>query len=130
VHPLKSSFAIGLVAIAVLLPATAGFGYQSTAPPISADEQMRNPSGRRNGPPDSADEQMRARVEKEAAKKWNKERQAELKKDTDKLLELATQLKQQVDKSNENILSLDVVKKADEIEKLAHAVREKMRSVN
>jgi hypothetical protein len=129
VHPLKSSFAIGLLAIAIFLPATAGFGYQSSEPPVGATEPMRGPAGRRNRA-DPVEDQMRARIEKEAAKKWNKERQAELKKDTDKLLELATQLKQQVDKSNENILSLDVVKKADEIEKLAHAVREKMRSVN
>jgi hypothetical protein len=129
VHPLKNSFAIGLLATAILLPATAGFGYQSAEPPVGATEPLSSPA-RRGAPRDPMEDQMRARMEKEAAKKWNKERQADLKKDTDKLLELATQLKQQVDKSNENILSLDVVKKADEIEKLAHAVREKMRSVN
>jgi hypothetical protein len=32
-----------------------------------------------------------------------------------------------VDKSNEHTLSLDVVKKADEIEKLAKSVKEKMK---
>ncbi len=63
-----------------------------------------------------------------AEQKWNKERQAKLKADTDKLLELATQLKQQVDKSNENVLSLDVIKKAQEIEKLAHSVQERMKA--
>ena len=45
----------------------------------------------------------------------------------DQLLEIAQQLKDNVDKSNENTLSLDVVKKAEEIEKLAHNVREKMK---
>jgi hypothetical protein len=35
-----------------------------------------------------------------------------------------------VDKSNEHTLSLDVVKKADEIEKLAKSVKEKMRGSN
>jgi hypothetical protein len=43
------------------------------------------------------------------------------------LLALATELKDYVDKSNEHVLSLDVVKKAEEIEKLAHHVREKMK---
>ncbi len=57
----------------------------------------------------------------------NKDRHASLKKDTDKLLELATELKQYVDKTNENTLSLDVIKKAEEVEKLAKKVREKMR---
>jgi hypothetical protein len=64
---------------------------------------------------------------REIAKKQNEARQQDIKKDTDKLLALATELKQYVDKTNENILSMDVVKKAEEIEKLAHAVREKMK---
>jgi hypothetical protein len=67
------------------------------------------------------------RMRKDMEKKANVERHASLKRDTDKLLELAQQLKEQVDKSNENMLSLDVVKKAEEIEKLAHNVREKMK---
>jgi len=61
------------------------------------------------------------------AKKLNTQRQADIKKDTEKLLELATELKQSVDKSSENTLSLDVIKKADQIEKLAKAVKDKMK---
>jgi hypothetical protein len=67
--------------------------------------------------------EMRKRMQKMA----NQQRQAELKRDTDKLLKLSTELKAYVDKTNENILSVDVIKKADEIEKLAHSVKEKMR---
>ncbi|MBV9573703.1 MAG: hypothetical protein JOY93_06585 [Acidobacteriales bacterium] len=55
-------------------------------------------------------------------------RQARLKHDTDQLLKLATELKQFVDKSNANTLSLDVVRKAEEIEKLAHGVKERMKA--
>jgi len=57
----------------------------------------------------------------------NTERQKRLVADTDKLLALATDLKQQVDKTNKNVLSVDVIKKADEIEKLAHSVKERMK---
>ncbi len=64
------------------------------------------------------------------AKKASQERQADLKRDTDKLLKLATELKQYVDKSNENVLSLDVLKKAEAIEKLARSVKEKMKGYN
>jgi hypothetical protein len=64
---------------------------------------------------------------RELAKKQNERRQQDIKKDTDKLLELATELKQYVDKTNENIISIDVIKKAEQIEKLAHAVKEKMK---
>ena len=73
------------------------------------------------------EEPERERIEKEMAKKANEERQAQLKRDTDRLFKLATELKTYVDKSNENTLSLDVVKKAEEIEKLAHSVKEKMK---
>ncbi len=57
-------------------------------------------------------------------------RQKQLKEDTDKLLQLATELKTSVDKTNENVLSLDVVKKAEEIEKLAKQVKTNMRDQN
>ena len=63
-------------------------------------------------------------------KKANEQRQAELKRDTERLLKLSTELKDYVDKSNEHILSLDVIKKADEIEKLAHSVKTRMRGYN
>jgi hypothetical protein len=64
------------------------------------------------------------------AKKANLQRHAALKADTDKLLRLAVELKDSVDKSNENVLSLDVLKKAEEIEKLAHSVKDKMKGPN
>ena len=57
----------------------------------------------------------------------NNDRQKRLVADTDKLLELATDLKQQVDKTDKGILSVDVIKKAEEIEKLAHSVKERMK---
>ncbi len=68
------------------------------------------------------------RMQEDLAKKRNKERQVELKKDTDHLFELATQLKKQVDESNENVMSLDVIRTAEKIEKLAKSVREKMKA--
>jgi hypothetical protein len=66
----------------------------------------------------------------ETAKKANIERQARMKAETAKLFKLAEELRDSVDKTNENILSLDVLKKADEIEKLAHRVKEKMKGSN
>jgi hypothetical protein len=71
-----------------------------------------------------------ARLTTEMAKKATKERVAALRHDTDKLLRLSVELKESVDKSDENVLSLDVIKKAEEIEKLAHSVKEKMKGPN
>ena len=72
----------------------------------------------------------RDQLERDMAKKAAKERVAALKTDTDKLLKLSVELKQYVDKSNENVLSLDVIKKADEIERLAKSVKDKMKGPN
>jgi len=74
-------------------------------------------------PPSQAEKDMHAQQLREA----NKKRQQDLKNDTDKLFQLATELKAAVDKTNENMLSLEVVRKADEVEKLAKRVREKMK---
>jgi hypothetical protein len=82
------------------------------------------PQGQPNSPEDAA----KLKIERDMAKKANQERQAQLKRDTEKLLKLATELKDYVDKTNENVLSFDVVKKAEEIEKLAHSVKEKMKA--
>lgn len=55
-------------------------------------------------------------------------RQTQILADTNRLLQLAQDLKVEVSKSNKDILSLAVVKKADEIEKLAKSLKERMRT--
>ncbi len=60
-----------------------------------------------------------------AARQRNLERFSQLEKDTDQLLGLATQLKS-VDEANDQTLSLQVVRKAEQIEKLVKQVRQKM----
>ncbi len=85
------------------------------APHLLAQNEPRTPS------------QMEKEQETQRLKEANLKRQQDLKADTDRLLQLATELKAAVDKSNENLLSLDVVRKADEVEKLAKRVRDKMK---
>lgn len=79
------------------------------------------------GPPEVRQSQQERDMEQRQLKELNKRRQQDIRDDTTKLFELATELKAAVDKSNENLLSLEVVRKADEVEKLAHKVKEKMR---
>ena len=73
-------------------------------------------------------EKERIKMEREAAKRANQQRQSDLKRDTEKLFNLATELKNSVEKTNTGILSVEVVRKAEEIEKLAHSVKEKMKN--
>jgi len=60
-------------------------------------------------------------------KSRNSDRQRRLIADTEKLVVLANQLKVDVDKSTKDTLSVDVIKKADEIERLARSVKERMK---
>jgi spore coat polysaccharide biosynthesis protein SpsF (cytidylyltransferase family) len=68
------------------------------------------------------------RLEREQITRLFAQRQAQLRIDTAKLLALTAELKQQVDKTNVNILSMDVIKKAQEIQKLAKSVQDKMKN--
>ena len=113
-----------LLLLITLLSSVPLLGQNSGQSPSQIPRLDSNPGF----PPDDRMDVERAKVEKDMAKKANRERQVQLQRDTDNLLKLATQLKESVDKSNENTLSVDVVKKAEEIEKLAHSVKEKMKA--
>lgn len=116
-------------------PAVAQAGREPPPPPHQAtsgqgnqgrpDEGVdaRDPQFGREGQKDPSEEKM----ERSREKALNKQRQTQLEKDTERLLKLATELKQYVDKTDEHTLSLDVIKKAEEIEKLAKSVKEKMK---
>jgi hypothetical protein len=71
--------------------------------------------------------EMPSKIAIEQARSRNTERQKRLEDDTAKLLSLATELKEQVDKTNKDIMSVDVIKKAEEIEKLAKDVKDRMK---
>lgn len=77
-----------------------------------------------------ANDQMKMH-EKQAAQQTfdaaNTERKKQLSDDSAKLLTLAMALKAEVDKTNKDMLSLNVIRKADEIERLARNVKEKMK---
>ena len=121
---MRSRFAA--VMFAVSLCTFLGF-----APNANAQRQSTQPPppvrGDPNAPPITNADDAQERIVTEMAKKAARERAAALKSDTDRLLKLSVELKQSVDKSDENVLSLDVIKKAEEIEKLARSVKEKMK---
>jgi uncharacterized protein YlxW (UPF0749 family) len=103
-----------MTSLSVLLSATAFYALSA-------------PAAMQFGPPQATQSQAEKDMLDRQMKEANKKRQQDIRNDTDKLLQLATELKSSVDKSNENLLSLEVVRKADEVEKLAHRVKEKMR---
>jgi len=105
--------------------------FTLASPTVSSTQQPQPPPiPRPTIPTGEAEPGIPPEVQKEMEKRANQQRQADLKRDTERLLKLSTELKEYVDKTNENMLSLDVIKKADEIEKLAHSVKTKMRGNN
>lgn len=80
-------------------------------------------------PPD-ANEQMRMHAEKAKQQSYdaaNSERIRQIANDSARLLQLANELKIEVDKTDKDTLSLAVIRKAEEIELLAHDVKAKMK---
>jgi hypothetical protein len=78
--------------------------------------------------PDEGNDPMAAQQRAMRARALADDRQKHIVDETAKLLQLATELKTDVDKSNKNELSVDAIRKAEDIEKLAHDVKQRMRS--
>jgi len=115
----QAKFSIFIVLLFLLLPALAQTPGARQLPPAMPDNPTMND-----------EDEARARLTNDMAKKAAKQRVAALKNDTDKLLKLSIELKAYVDKSDENVLSVDVIRRAEEIEKLARSVKDKMKGPN
>jgi hypothetical protein len=77
---------------------------------------------RRDGPEDPSHSPLPAGA---TTKAMLEQRQKDIKKDIEKLFDLATQLKTEVEKTDATtVLSLGMVKKAEEIEKLAKQIKD------
>jgi len=76
--------------------------------------------------PDSSGDYTDSVMGQRRLKMLNNERQKSLLSDSDKLVKLATELNNEIARSNSGSLTLDELHKVAEIEKLAHNVRDKM----
>lgn len=72
-------------------------------------------------------EMHEAQAKKEDFAAANAERKRQIADDTARLIQLAADLKVEVDKAGKDTLSLSVIRKADQIERLAHNIKEKMK---
>lgn len=107
-------------------------GQRSGAPPMSSGGQAypQQPASHLPGGDINASEPdpMREKMEEARVKGMRDDRRKRLESDVDKLLALATELKSDVDKTSKDELSVIVVKKAGEMEKLAHDLKERERN--
>ena len=77
--------------------------------------------------PDESDNPMIRQLAEQQANKRNNMRQKLIVDDTAKLVNLAQQLKEEADKGGINKSSATFARKVEEIERLARAVKDKMR---
>lgn len=111
------------LACAAMLPARAQSHPSSSQTQVTAPSPGQGPLFANDSPSDPT----QAHLLHSMAKERNVMRQQQIVDDTNQLLDLAKQLKDAVDKSSKDQLSLSVVNTATEIEKLAKSVKEKMR---
>jgi hypothetical protein len=71
---------------------------------------------------------VRTHMDAERMKAMNDDRHKKLAADVDRLSALISELKSSVDKANKDELSVEVIRKAQEIEKLAHDVQSRMKN--
>jgi len=129
----KQRFAQLARVVAVVIIAAAGAMRAQPSPPSGSQPRpdkigLATPI---NQPPD-ANAQMAEHehlVRDQDFKGANEERRKQIVDDSARLLKMAAELKAEVEKMNKDTLSLDVIRKADDIERLAHGVKQKMKLV-
>ncbi len=122
---IKWAIAAACVALAVVL---AGTAQNAATPPAGAPSSIRvdvptpaNQLPDADAQPRTNDQQVKDLVSAQA----NMERRKQIADDSANLLKLANDLKSEVDKTTKDTLSLEVIRKADQIEHLAHSFKEK-----
>ncbi len=95
------------------------FAQPAPRPTVARAEQMES-----SGPDMEIPERLRAKQQKDL----RKYRFDKLKENAAELAKLANSLHEDLDKSNENILSLQIVDKAAKIEKLAKKIQDQAKS--
>lgn len=122
---------------AAVLVAISGAGGRAGSGAIAQQHPPKNqPPPIQNNPdmlptldqPGAVPDPTHARIEEERVKVMNDDRHKRLAADVDRLLSLTNELKVDVDKAEKDQLSVEVIRKAQEIEKLAHDVQSRMKN--
>jgi hypothetical protein len=121
-----AALGLGVMGIRSSAAQMPGSGSQIQQPPLLPSSQTQTQSPITAPNLDTLDPAEMARLRVLREKQMNDERRRKLVADTERLLELSTELKTEVDKATKNELSVTVVQKAAEIERLAHDVRTRM----
>jgi hypothetical protein len=121
-------FTLAALVFLVMLCSLAVAQAQKETPPQHSSGDASNAQSQTSAQPDRKPSDTSAQKQPEPSKPMTpaEARQAQLLADTQKLYQLTQELKAEVAKSNKDTLSIAVIKKAEEVEKLAKSLKEKM----
>lgn len=115
----KAACLLVLFSIVSVMP-VAHAQQTTTTPSTPSLPHIRGPESETAGP-------LEGRMAEQMAIARNAQRQKQIISESNRLLVLAQNLNADVNKSNKDELSISVVKEAEEIEKLAKSIKDKMR---
>jgi hypothetical protein len=113
---MMNAIALALLSFALVIP-----------PPLTFAQMPHYPGSVSQGPGGNVPTASSDDVQKQQAQAANQQRQVEIRRDTEKMLQLTSELKDYLEKSGQNVMSMDAIKKAEQIEKLARGVKSKMK---
>jgi hypothetical protein len=124
-----SSFRLKVLAAILVAGCSVAANAQQQLPPIASRPVPTSPGQAPNPSDDNDQDAMARRAMIQQARRRNDQRQQDIVNDTAKLLVLTQQLKAELEKNknNKDQMSATTIKKAEEIEKLAKSVKEKMK---
>jgi hypothetical protein len=95
---------------------------------LSGQAKPSTGGGRPTAPPDPSGDPDEASPSKSPTKVMLESNEKDIKKSIDKLFQLATDLKEEVEKTDSSkVMSVAMIKKAEEIERLAHDIKTRAR---
>jgi hypothetical protein len=109
-------------------PLPAAQQIPGTNPGQSSNRPLQGTSTPMLGEAASEKDEANLRMEQQREKLQVDDRQKHLLADTARLVQLSNELKDEVDKSGKYVTSVAAIRKAEEIEKLAHSVRDRMKN--
>jgi hypothetical protein len=106
-------------------PVAAQQQQPGSMPPLSQPTSAPHVPGM--GTADSAPDPMRGAMREQMLRQANEQRHKKMLDDANKMVQLSNELKADVEKTQKDELSVEVLKKAAEVEKLAHDVQQRMK---
>lgn len=116
--------ALGCLASAALLGAASP---RQSAPSQNVDKPYQSPETARPADKSAPSQVQQIQTNQGHPDQPISDRKRQITDESARLLELARQLKSEVDKTDKDTLSINVIRKAETIEKLAKGVKEKMK---